>query len=98
MVRISLLCCLLAACHGAAPSTPSASAGAAGAGDAAFARLVDEYFESGARYSPTRAVGEGFHEHDAEIEDRSAGRIAQRIAELHGFADRLAAIDRGALG
>jgi Bacterial protein of unknown function (DUF885) len=107
MLRIALLGILLAACSGASSSTrpPGAGPAAAGGGAAApsaadetFGHFVDEFFDADARFSPTRAVGRGFHVHDAEIEDRSAGRIGQRVAELHAFADRLAQIDRGALG
>ena len=106
MFRTALLCSLLAACSGAASPARPAGAGPVPAGaatapsgaDQAFGRFVDEFFDAQARFSPTRAVGEGFHAHDAEIEDRSAGRIGQRVAELHAFQDRLAGIDRGELG
>ncbi|HEU4728319.1 MAG TPA: DUF885 domain-containing protein [Kofleriaceae bacterium] len=102
MPRLAVAVLLITACGGAAPSSvPTAAAPAAhgpSSADAAFARFVDDFFESDARYSPTQAVADGFHAHDAEIEDRSRGRIEQRIAELHGLADRLAGIDRGALG
>ncbi|HEX3762738.1 MAG TPA: DUF885 domain-containing protein [Kofleriaceae bacterium] len=103
MVRTVLLCSLLAACGGSAPSAqvPGAAAGAAtapSAADQSFGHFVDEFFDADARFSPTSAVGDGFHAHDAEIEDRSASRIGQRVAELHAFQDRLAGIDRSALG
>jgi len=100
MLRTAILCSLLAACSGAAPSArpPGAAPAAGSTADAAFGRFVDEFFDAEARFSPTSAVGDGFHAHDAEIEDRSAGRIRQRIAELHAFHDRLAGIDRSALG
>ncbi|HEY0477723.1 MAG TPA: DUF885 family protein, partial [Kofleriaceae bacterium] len=99
MMRIAVVLVLLGACSGAAPSSarPAADRRPGGA-DAAFTRLVDDYFEAGARYSPTQAVGNGFHAYDAQIEDRSRARIEQRIAELHGFADRLGQLDRAALG
>ena len=90
---------LLAACSGApapvaTPGTPAKTTAA----DAAFSQFVDDYFDADNRYSPTSAVGNGFHAYDAQIEDRSRARIEQRIAELHGLADRLAKIDRAALG
>lgn len=102
MLRSPALLILLAACGGSAPSTavtpvPGADH-AASAADQAFSRLVDEYFEADARYSPTGAVGDGFHAYDAQIEDRSRARTEARIAELHGFLDRIAALDRKALG
>jgi uncharacterized protein (DUF885 family) len=92
---------LLGAC-GAGSSAPAGSAASPGAapaaGDAAFGKFVDDYFDADARYSPTEAVGNGFHAHDAQIEDRSRAHIEQRIAELHGFLERLQKLDRGALG
>src|SRR5258708_3085761 len=102
MIRLAVVLMLLGACSGAAPSTAGAPAGPAdrksASADAAFARLVDNFFEADCRYSPTGAVGNGFHAYDAQIEDRSRARIEQRIAELHGFLDRLGQLDRGALG
>src|SRR5687767_1886117 len=99
MLRLAVVITLLGACGGAAPPASTAPAdGKASAADAAFARFVDEFFEADARYSPSNAVGNGFHAYDAQIEDRSRARIEQRIAELHGFLDRLGRLDRGALG
>ncbi|HET7506249.1 MAG TPA: DUF885 domain-containing protein [Kofleriaceae bacterium] len=102
MVRPVVALVLVAACGGAASTAAPTAARSAehtpGASDAAFARFVDDFFDAQARYSPTQAVGDGFHAHDAEIEDRSRARIEQRIAELHALGDRLGAIDRGALG
>jgi uncharacterized protein (DUF885 family) len=90
----------LGGCGGGASSAGGARGPDAkpGSADEAFGRLVDEVFEADARYSPTGAVGNGFHAYDAQIEDRSRARIEQRIAELHGFLDRLGQIDRAALG
>jgi hypothetical protein len=100
MLRTLLACSLVAACGGAA--TPAGSPGSPGAApsaaDQAFSGFVDEFFAAADRFSPTDAVANGIHAHDAEIEDRSAARIAQRVAELHGLGGRLAAIDRSALG
>lgn len=102
MLRIAVVTFLVAAgCGGSAPSTGGAAGPAErkpAAADEGFARLVDEFFEADNRYSPTGAVGNGFHAYDAQIEDRSRARIEQRIAELHGFRDRLGQLDRGALG
>ena len=92
MHRFAVVCALLAACGGA-----SSNVKGGGPADQAFGRFVDEYYEADARYSPTQAVSNGFHAYDAQIEDRSKARIAQRTAELHGFLDRLAAIDHKAL-
>lgn len=102
MFRLTLVLMLLGACSGAASSSAGAPAGPAdrkpGAADETFSRFVDSYFEADSRYSPTGAVANGFHAYDAQIEDRSRARIEQRIAELHGFVDRLGQLDRAALG
>jgi uncharacterized protein (DUF885 family) len=99
MLRFAAVVTFLAACSGAAPSSATTPAARApGTADAAFARLVDDVFDADSRYSPTGAVGNGFHAFDAQIEDRSRARIAARIAELHGLAARLGQLDRGALG
>jgi uncharacterized protein (DUF885 family) len=84
-----------ASCGGRAPASASAPAPPAGA---AFARLVDDSFDSSNRYSPSTAVASGLHEFDAQIEDRSRARILARVAELHALLDRLGRIDRAALG
>jgi uncharacterized protein (DUF885 family) len=101
MFRVAIVLVLLGACSGTAPSpagVPAAPADRkASAADEAFARFVDDFFEADNRYAPTSAVGNGFHAYDAQIEDRSRGRIEARIAELHGFLDRLGQLDRGAL-
>jgi uncharacterized protein (DUF885 family) len=100
MFRIAALITLLGACSGA-PGTAKAPAavtsGKPGAADHAFTQLVDDYFEADCRFSPSNAVGNGFHAYDAQIEDRSRARIEQRIAEQHGFLDRLGQLDRAAL-
>src|SRR5262245_39723370 len=100
-VIASLVLGLVGACGGPAvapsgsPGTPSGAAPSSA--DAAFTRFVDDYFEADNRYSPTGAVGNGFHAYDAQIEDRSRARIEARIAEQHGFLDRLGAFDRAQL-
>jgi len=101
MLRIAVVLSVLGACSGAGSSGAGPASPidrAPSAADASFTKLVDEVFEADARYSPTQAVGNGFHAHDAEIEDRSRARIEQRIAELHGLLDRLGQIDRAGLG
>jgi len=91
MLRAKLFVFLvLGACAGSAARPTGAPGG--------FAKLVDDYFDARNRYSPTDAVTSGFHDYDAQIEDRSRARIEARIAELHGFLDRLAATDRARLG
>src|SRR5215210_6650489 len=79
---------LLLTCAHAPPLAPP---------DPAFARLVDEYFEAKFAFEPSTATGSGMHQYDAQLEDRSAARIAARIAELERFRQRLAALDRARL-
>ncbi len=102
MLRLAVVLMLFGACRGTAPSPAGGPAGPAdrkpGSADETFTQLVDNFFEADARYSPTGAVGSGFHAYDAQIEDRSRARIEQRIAESHGFLDRLGRLDHGALG
>lgn len=87
---------LVGACGGASPSTTALGAGTPA--DAPFTRFVDDYFAADARFSPTGAVGNGFHEYDAQIEDLSRARIEQRIAELHAQLEQLGKLDRATLG
>jgi uncharacterized protein (DUF885 family) len=70
---------------------------AAGGGGADFGRLCDEYFEAKFAFEPSSATGSGLHDRDGQLEDRSAARIAARVAELKSFATRLAALDRARL-
>jgi len=102
MLRLAVVIMFLGACRGTAPPPAGAPAGPTdrkpGSADETFTELVDNFFDADARYSPTGAVGNGFHAYDAQIEDRSRARIEARIAELHGFLDRLGRLDRGALG
>jgi uncharacterized protein (DUF885 family) len=72
--------------------------GSSGPGDPGFARLVDEYFAAKFAFEPSTMTGEGLHDRDHELEDRSSRRIAARIAELESFRDRLAGLDRARLG
>jgi uncharacterized protein (DUF885 family) len=84
---------LMAACSGGEPkqtAAPSAST--------EFAKFVDDYFDAAFQYSPSMATYVGVHDHDAKLNDLSRAAYEARIQQLHGFLDRLAAIDRGALG
>jgi uncharacterized protein (DUF885 family) len=62
-----------------------------------FSRLVDQYFDAKFAFEPSTATADGVHDLDRLLEDRSAGRIAARIAELRGFLTRFAALDHGRL-
>src|SRR4051794_22688328 len=102
MLRLAVVLMLLGACHGTTPSPAGTPAGPGErkptSADESFTQLADNFFDADARYSPTSAIGNGFHAYDAQIEDRSRARIEARIAELHGFLDRLGRLERGALG
>jgi uncharacterized protein (DUF885 family) len=62
-----------------------------------FSQLVDDYFEAKFAFEPSSATGQGVHKYDQKLEDRSAARIAARIAELKSFVARLDALDRARL-
>jgi uncharacterized protein (DUF885 family) len=81
------------ACHAAPPVAGTVSPTA----HASFAHLVDDYFDAANRYAPTPAVANGFHEYDGQLEDLSRARVEARVAELHGFVERLDRLDLGAL-
>jgi len=61
-----------------------------------FARFADAYFDASNAWSPSNAVSNGFHEHDARMEDRSAAAHAARIGELKTQAAELDALRKGA--
>lgn len=84
---------LLAACAGQAPSVVAPAAEA----DSGFTQLVDEYFDAAFRHSPAWATYVGIHDYDGELDDLSRAAIEAQAARLHGFLDRLAAIDRRTL-
>jgi len=84
---------LVAGCSGGEQkhvAAPSASA--------EFAQFVDDYFEAAFRHSPSWATYVGIHEHDAKLDDLSRAAYEARIRQLHGFLERLTAIDRDSLG
>jgi uncharacterized protein (DUF885 family) len=83
-----------------APPASVASAAASAAApvpNAAFARFVDEYFDAQFAFSPTSGTEAGLHKYDTQFVDRSRAAYEKRTAELKGFAEKLAAIDRAKL-
>jgi uncharacterized protein (DUF885 family) len=74
--------------QGATPSCPA---------NASFARLVDDYFDAQFAFAPTSATAAGIHDRDAQLEDRSAARIRERIAELKRLRARFGDLDRARL-
>jgi uncharacterized protein (DUF885 family) len=65
--------------------------------DAEFTQLAREYLDDRAERHPDTATGLGDHRFDARLPDTSAPAVAAERSALGGWADRLAAIDRGAL-
>ena len=68
------------------PPTPESSAD--------FAKFVDEFFNAEFRFSPVSGTETGLHEYDAQLGDRTREAFEARIAELHGFLERLESLDR----
>ena len=62
-----------------------------------FSKFVDDYFDARFAYLPSQATGEGFHQYDSKLEDRSRARIEARISQLKEFLARLQAMDRAGL-
>jgi len=60
------------------------------AGDAALARLADDYFD---QYyfpqNPTAATTAGIHRYDDQLEDYSRAGVERQIAALHAYQQRL---------
>ena len=65
--------------------------------DPAFARFVDDYFDSRFAAGPLEGSGAGFHQYDAKMPDRSRAAIEKRVADLKGQLQRLTAFDRAKL-
>jgi len=83
----------LAALVSAQAGSSGASAGASGV-DPAFAKFVDEYFESRFASRPMEGTSAGFHQYDTKMPDLSRAAIEKRIGELKGLLARLQAFDR----
>ena len=64
-------------------------------GSAAFNQAVDEYFtQIYFKYAPTQGTLAGLHAYDGQLENFSRAAIDQQIQDLHGFADRMAKVER----
>jgi uncharacterized protein (DUF885 family) len=71
---------------------------APGSGDAAFAKLADQFFDS--YYfpvNPTIATATGLHQYDDKLEDYSRAQIGRQVEKLQKFDTRISAIDPGTL-
>ncbi len=88
--------CALAAVASAV-QTPRAPAAAPSGTDPAFAKFVDDYFDSRYASSPLEGTAAGFHPHDAKMQDLSRAGFAKRIAELKAQLQHLSAFDRATL-
>jgi uncharacterized protein (DUF885 family) len=63
----------------------------------AFSAFVDEYFDAYFTFKPSEGTGAGLHHYDNALEDRSAGAVAGRIAELKKLLQQLSRIRNGRL-
>jgi len=96
---MSLRCIALATtlCLLLSPSAPAATAAATTttkSGDAAFAKLADEFFDT--LYfpeHPTQATSSGVHAYDAKLEDYSRSGVERQVKALDAFEKRVAAVD-----
>jgi uncharacterized protein (DUF885 family) len=68
-----------------------------GAAQPSFAALVDDYLDRFAAFHPSIAAGNGIHDHDGELENFSAARIAAELRWLDSQHAKFAAIDGRAL-
>lgn len=87
---------VLVSCSRQQPA-PTAQAAHAAKDNPAFAQLVDDYFDEGFRYSPEWATYVGIHLYDHELGDRTQAAIQAHEQALHGFLDRLTALDKASL-
>jgi uncharacterized protein (DUF885 family) len=62
-----------------------------------FDSFVDDYFAKAFEFSPTWGVGQGFHDYDNRLEDRSAAAYAARIATLDQLRVKVTAFTTSAL-
>ena len=74
----------------------AASAPALAAGS--FTTLADNYWDDELAARPGFATQEGVHTYDARLTDYSAAAVKKRIAQLHAWRDRFAAVDASQLG
>ena len=65
--------------------------------DPAFAKFVDDTFDSLFATAPLQGTGAGFHQYDARMPDLSRAAIEKRIVELKGQLQRLSGFDRAKL-
>jgi uncharacterized protein (DUF885 family) len=76
---------------------PRPSTAAPSGADPAFAKFVDDYFDSLFASSPLQGTAAGFHQYDAKMPDLSRAAIEKRTGELKAQLQRLSAFDRAKL-
>ncbi len=94
MIRIQRVACWLATIL---VTVLSHSALGADESAAPFAKFVDDYFDSRFAWNPTEGTGAGFHQYDAQLDDRSAQAVAKQIARDKELLERLGTIRQGKL-
>src|SRR6266850_4473092 len=95
MRRILLLLAIgLAGCAKLPPSSDSAG----NQGDAAFARLADEYLAGYLAWRPQMGTSLGFHEYDGQITDFNQRSLDAELARVKMFDERLARLNPERLG
>jgi uncharacterized protein (DUF885 family) len=75
---------------------PASSAAASGV-DPAFAKFVDDYFDSRFASHPMEGTAAGFHQYDSKMPDLSRAAVEKRVAELKAQLARLNGLDRAKL-
>ncbi|MBC7924434.1 MAG: DUF885 domain-containing protein [Bryobacteraceae bacterium] len=64
---------------------------------AAASAFVETYFNSYFRFNPSEGTAAGFHQYDAQLENRAAPRIRARVTELQTQASQVAELQKSAL-
>jgi uncharacterized protein (DUF885 family) len=90
--RYGLMLALTASLSLACGSPPSPRADDT-SGDTAFNNVAHDYLEDLYRRQPTLATGLGKHQYDDRLENVSKQAIADEVASLRAFRDRVGAID-----
>ncbi len=93
LLSVATVLLIVALVSAQAPPAPASAFGT----DPAFARFVDDYFDSRFASRPTEGTSAGFHQYDARMPDLSRAAIAKRIGELKSLLTRLQVFDRGKL-
>ena len=67
------------------------------ADDSSYGALADRYWNEYLADNPELATSKGVHAYDAKLTDFSPAAVKQRLAALHAWRDRFAAVDASAL-